>query len=87
MLSMFKKLCVCACVAAELFSDVKDTSAMAYSVSDSDGVCFVPSFSGLQVRSSCGSASGHVFAFINTESAKTLKPLTGELNVIDRMSL
>ncbi|XP_030259651.1 glycerol kinase 5 [Sparus aurata] len=32
----------------ELFSDVKDTSAMAYSVSDSDGVCFVPSFSGLQ---------------------------------------
>ncbi|KAM3604496.1 uncharacterized protein V6R79_011840 [Siganus canaliculatus] len=32
----------------ELFSDVRDTSAMAYSVSDSDGVCFVPSFSGLQ---------------------------------------
>ncbi|KAM6990330.1 glycerol kinase 5 [Tautogolabrus adspersus] len=32
----------------ELFSDVKRTSAMAYSVSDSDGVCFVPSFSGLQ---------------------------------------
>uniref|UniRef100_A0A665U885 Glycerol kinase 5 n=1 Tax=Echeneis naucrates TaxID=173247 RepID=A0A665U885_ECHNA len=32
----------------ELFSDVKDTSAMAYSVDDSDGVCFVPSFSGLQ---------------------------------------
>lgn len=34
---------------AELFADVKDTSAMAYSVTDSDGVCFVPSFSGLQV--------------------------------------
>lgn len=32
----------------ELFSDVKDTSAMAYSVADADGVCFVPSFSGLQ---------------------------------------
>ncbi|XP_034469169.1 putative glycerol kinase 5 [Hippoglossus hippoglossus] len=32
----------------ELFSDVKETSDMAYSVSDSDGVCFVPSFSGLQ---------------------------------------
>lgn len=36
-------------VVAELFSDVRETSAMAYSVSDSDGVCFVPSFSGLQV--------------------------------------
>uniref|UniRef100_H2RP92 Glycerol kinase 5 n=1 Tax=Takifugu rubripes TaxID=31033 RepID=H2RP92_TAKRU len=33
----------------ELFTDVQDTSAMAYSVPDSDGVCFVPSFSGLQV--------------------------------------
>uniref|UniRef100_A0A3B4U8V8 Glycerol kinase 5 n=1 Tax=Seriola dumerili TaxID=41447 RepID=A0A3B4U8V8_SERDU len=32
----------------ELFSDVQETSAMAYSVNDSDGVCFVPSFSGLQ---------------------------------------
>ncbi|TKS80091.1 putative glycerol kinase 5 [Collichthys lucidus] len=32
----------------ELFSDVQDTCAMAYSVSDSNGVCFVPSFSGLQ---------------------------------------
>ncbi|XP_024864996.1 putative glycerol kinase 5 [Kryptolebias marmoratus] len=32
----------------ELFSDVQETSAMAYSVRDSDGVCFVPSFSGLQ---------------------------------------
>ncbi|KAM4552405.1 glycerol kinase 5 isoform 1-T2 [Odontesthes bonariensis] len=32
----------------ELFSDVRETSALAYSVSDSDGVCFVPSFSGLQ---------------------------------------
>ncbi|XP_019958388.2 glycerol kinase 5 [Paralichthys olivaceus] len=32
----------------ELFSDVRETSDMAYSVSDSDGVCFVPSFSGLQ---------------------------------------
>lgn len=32
----------------ELFSDVQETSNMAYSVSDSDGVCFVPSFSGLQ---------------------------------------
>uniref|UniRef100_A0A3P9BAH2 Glycerol kinase 5 n=1 Tax=Maylandia zebra TaxID=106582 RepID=A0A3P9BAH2_9CICH len=32
----------------ELFSDVRETSTMAYSVSDSDGVCFVPSFSGLQ---------------------------------------
>ncbi|XP_068605189.1 putative glycerol kinase 5 [Brachionichthys hirsutus] len=32
----------------ELFADVQDTSAMAYSVGDSDGVCFVPSFSGLQ---------------------------------------
>lgn len=36
-------------VIAELFTDVKDTSAMAYGVTDSDGVCFVPSFSGLQV--------------------------------------
>ncbi|XP_059200001.1 putative glycerol kinase 5 [Centropristis striata] len=34
--------------ALELFSDVKETSDMAYSVSNSDGVCFVPSFSGLQ---------------------------------------
>ncbi|XP_006637880.1 glycerol kinase 5 [Lepisosteus oculatus] len=32
----------------ELFSDVKATDAMANSVEDSDGVCFVPSFSGLQ---------------------------------------
>ncbi|KAI5092553.1 putative glycerol kinase 5, partial [Silurus meridionalis] len=32
----------------ELFTDVKDTSAIASSVHDSDGVCFVPSFSGLQ---------------------------------------
>uniref|UniRef100_A0A3B1J0F3 Glycerol kinase 5 n=1 Tax=Astyanax mexicanus TaxID=7994 RepID=A0A3B1J0F3_ASTMX len=31
-----------------LFSDVKDTVVMANSVKDSDGVCFVPSFSGLQ---------------------------------------
>uniref|UniRef100_A0A8C6MEE0 Glycerol kinase 5 n=1 Tax=Nothobranchius furzeri TaxID=105023 RepID=A0A8C6MEE0_NOTFU len=31
-----------------LFSDVRETSVMAHSVSDSDGVCFVPSFSGLQ---------------------------------------
>lgn len=37
------------CVCAELFSDVQQTSAMAYSVNDSDGVRFVPSFSGLQV--------------------------------------
>lgn len=33
----------------ELFTDINETSAMASSVSDSDGVCFVPSFSGLQV--------------------------------------
>uniref|UniRef100_A0A8C5DMT5 Glycerol kinase 5 n=1 Tax=Gouania willdenowi TaxID=441366 RepID=A0A8C5DMT5_GOUWI len=32
----------------DLFTDVGETSAMAASVSDSDGVCFVPSFSGLQ---------------------------------------
>uniref|UniRef100_A0A8C6UKB6 Glycerol kinase 5 n=1 Tax=Neogobius melanostomus TaxID=47308 RepID=A0A8C6UKB6_9GOBI len=32
----------------DLFDDVKDTSDLAYSVEDSDGVCFVPSFSGLQ---------------------------------------
>uniref|UniRef100_A0A3P8WNZ0 Glycerol kinase 5 n=1 Tax=Cynoglossus semilaevis TaxID=244447 RepID=A0A3P8WNZ0_CYNSE len=32
----------------DLFRDVQETSAMAYSVTDSDGVCFVPSFSGLQ---------------------------------------
>uniref|UniRef100_A0AAY4AC82 Glycerol kinase 5 n=1 Tax=Denticeps clupeoides TaxID=299321 RepID=A0AAY4AC82_9TELE len=32
----------------ELFSDVRETEAMATSVEDSDGVCFVPSFSGLQ---------------------------------------
>lgn len=44
-----KPVCVCVCVIAELFSDVQETSDMAYSVSDSDGVCFVPSFSGLQV--------------------------------------
>lgn len=33
----------------DLFSEVQQTSAMAYSVRDSGGVCFVPSFSGLQV--------------------------------------
>uniref|UniRef100_A0A673WX83 Glycerol kinase 5 n=1 Tax=Salmo trutta TaxID=8032 RepID=A0A673WX83_SALTR len=33
----------------ELFSDVRETDAMASSVANSDGVCFVPSFSGLQV--------------------------------------
>uniref|UniRef100_A0A6Q2ZJY1 Glycerol kinase 5 n=1 Tax=Esox lucius TaxID=8010 RepID=A0A6Q2ZJY1_ESOLU len=32
----------------ELFSDVRETDTMASSVADSDGVCFVPSFSGLQ---------------------------------------
>ncbi|XP_020318341.2 glycerol kinase 5 [Oncorhynchus kisutch] len=32
----------------ELFSDVRETDAMANSVANSDGVCFVPSFSGLQ---------------------------------------
>lgn len=32
----------------ELFSDVRETDAMASSVANSDGVCFVPSFSGLQ---------------------------------------
>ncbi|XP_062311873.1 putative glycerol kinase 5 [Osmerus eperlanus] len=32
----------------ELFSDVRETELMAGSVDDSDGVCFVPSFSGLQ---------------------------------------
>uniref|UniRef100_A0A8C2DZX3 Glycerol kinase 5 n=1 Tax=Cyprinus carpio TaxID=7962 RepID=A0A8C2DZX3_CYPCA len=32
----------------ELFSDVKETGAIATSVEDSDGVYFVPSFSGLQ---------------------------------------
>lgn len=32
----------------ELFTDVKETAAMAIGVSDSGGVCFVPSFSGLQ---------------------------------------
>ncbi|XP_034558266.1 putative glycerol kinase 5 [Notolabrus celidotus] len=32
----------------ELFTDVQTTSDIAYSVRDSDGVCFVPSFSGLQ---------------------------------------
>ncbi|CAL1579366.1 unnamed protein product [Knipowitschia caucasica] len=32
----------------DLFTDVKETSALAYSVRDSGGVCFVPSFSGLQ---------------------------------------
>lgn len=41
--------CLVCGVVAELFTDVQDTSAMAYSVNDSDGVCFVPSFSGLQV--------------------------------------
>lgn len=45
------RLSVCppSAVMAELFANVQDTSAMAYSVSDSGGVCFVPSFSGLQV--------------------------------------
>ena len=33
----------------ELFTDVCETEEMANSVKDSDGVCFVPSFSGLQV--------------------------------------
>ncbi|XP_076000642.1 glycerol kinase 5 [Genypterus blacodes] len=32
----------------DLFSDIQQTAAMANSVADSDGVCFVPSFSGLQ---------------------------------------
>ncbi|CAL8281140.1 unnamed protein product [Lota lota] len=32
----------------ELFSDVQETSTMAYSIANSDGVSFVPSFSGLQ---------------------------------------
>ncbi|XP_036409577.1 putative glycerol kinase 5 [Megalops cyprinoides] len=32
----------------DLFSEVQETEAMAVSVNDSDGVCFVPSFSGLQ---------------------------------------
>ncbi|XP_034039834.1 putative glycerol kinase 5 isoform X1 [Thalassophryne amazonica] len=32
----------------DLFTDVQQTSDMAYSVANSDGVCFVPSFSGLQ---------------------------------------
>ncbi|XP_076837757.1 glycerol kinase 5 isoform X1 [Brachyhypopomus gauderio] len=32
----------------ELFTDVRETAGMAASVEDSDGVCFVPSFSGLQ---------------------------------------
>lgn len=32
----------------ELFDDVTETSALAYSIDHSDGVCFVPSFSGLQ---------------------------------------
>lgn len=32
----------------ELFSEVSQTDSMASSVEDSDGVCFVPSFSGLQ---------------------------------------
>ncbi|XP_030633849.1 putative glycerol kinase 5 [Chanos chanos] len=32
----------------DLFSDVDETGEMAGSVKDSDGVCFVPSFSGLQ---------------------------------------
>ncbi|XP_019733461.1 glycerol kinase 5 isoform X2 [Hippocampus comes] len=34
--------------ALDLVSKVEHTSPMAYSVSDSNGVCFVPSFSGLQ---------------------------------------
>uniref|UniRef100_A0A8C2XEG7 Glycerol kinase 5 n=1 Tax=Cyclopterus lumpus TaxID=8103 RepID=A0A8C2XEG7_CYCLU len=37
--------------------NVQETSDMAYSVSDSDGVCFVPSFSGLQVDP-CASLMG-----------------------------
>ncbi|XP_074860117.1 glycerol kinase 5 isoform X2 [Carettochelys insculpta] len=32
----------------DLFTSVEDTSRMAQSVADSEGVCFVPSFSGLQ---------------------------------------
>ncbi|XP_048096893.1 putative glycerol kinase 5 isoform X2 [Alosa alosa] len=32
----------------ELFTDVSETETMASSVKDADGVCFVPSFSGLQ---------------------------------------
>ncbi|XP_042627477.1 putative glycerol kinase 5 isoform X2 [Cyprinus carpio] len=35
-------------LAEELFSDVRETEAIASSVEDSDGVYFVPSFSGLQ---------------------------------------
>lgn len=59
-----KRVCVVVVVVVELFSDVQDTSAMAYSVSDSNGVCFVPSFSGLQVQHAVSvSVSNNVFAF------------------------
>uniref|UniRef100_A0A8C8VEF6 Glycerol kinase 5 n=1 Tax=Pelusios castaneus TaxID=367368 RepID=A0A8C8VEF6_9SAUR len=43
----------------DLFTNVDETSKMAKSVVDSEGVCFVPSFSGLQVpvNDSCACAS------------------------------
>lgn len=36
-------------VFADLFTDAAETEKMAKSLEDSEGVCFVPSFSGLQV--------------------------------------
>lgn len=72
-------VCVCACppaVVADLFANVQDTSAMAYSVSDSDGVCFVPSFSGLQVL--CVSVKLVVFVCFTTvmqQSSLSFQPV------------
>lgn len=57
-------------VVAELFSDVEDTSAMAYSVTDSDGVCFVPSFSGLQVLLHVRMDKGSLFIPFKAAKAK-----------------
>lgn len=38
------------CTFADLFVSVEETSEMASSLVNSGGVCFVPSFSGLQVK-------------------------------------
>ncbi|XP_043348817.1 putative glycerol kinase 5 isoform X4 [Dermochelys coriacea] len=63
----------------DLFTSVDETSRMARSVIDSEGVCFVPSFSGLQVLVPCPSrwylrasvVSEHLKTLMNVSSKKT----------------
>nr|XP_048720533.1 putative glycerol kinase 5 isoform X5 [Caretta caretta] len=63
----------------DLFTSVDETSRMARNVIDSEGVCFVPSFSGLQVLVPCPSrwylrasvVSEHLKTLMNVSSKKT----------------